>query len=319
MSRIIRGRMTALRFRRRIAAGQRKVSGVLDALERAGEMKAALSEAATASVVQRPSRTAAREGDRCLRFVGVGLTIVNAVAAVSTLALQDRTETTPLASDVTIAFVLAGALAASQVLLALVLGKGLREIEDRARVSTRMRSSQLERFALIDGAALGVLSAFVGWVVYGWTLPRVSDAHGQLGVMMGLMLMLQAWVAPWLVVAETARTHPADRLQSDPMETIVRELNADLERDRSFATKGIAAARAALQQSERIVADVTKLLGRPALASWSYALDHLDKAIADAEARYAALDAGPGNDDDTPSGPGQPPVRCPVVHGPRPG
>lgn len=303
MSRVT-GRMTALRFQRRAAAGQREVGQVLDALERAEETKAALRGAGAPSSVQRRARSTTRERDRRLRFVGAGLTIVNAGAVVPMLALPDGTVTAAHASQIAVAVVLAGALGAGQILLALTLGKGLREIEDRARISTRLRNR--ERFVLIEGSALGVLSALVGWVVYLWASTRVPDGHGQLAVMVGLMLMLQAWVAPWLVVAETARTHPADRLRVDPTTSIVEELNADLERDRSFAATGLAAARAALHRSERIVADVANLSGRPARASWSYALDQLDTAIAEAEARFAALDAGRG-DDDTPSGPGGPP------------
>lgn len=307
MSRAAPARMTVRRFHRLAAVGQREVGEVLDAVERAGETKTALDGAGAPSSVQRLSRSTARKRDRRLRFVGVGLTIVNAGAVVAMLALPDGMVTTPHASEITVAVVLAGALSTSQILLALVLGKGLREIEDRELISIRLRSRQLKRFAFIEGSALGVLSALVGWVVYLWTSTRVPDGHGQLGAMVGLMLMLQAWVAPWLVVAETARTHPADQLGVDPLKSVVEGLRADLERDRSIATTRLVAARAALRQSERIVAHVANLSDRPARASWSYALDQLAQAIAEAEARNATLDAGPGNDDDTPSGPGGPP------------
>lgn len=109
----------------------------------------------------------------------------------------------------------------------------------------------------------------------------------RLGVMLGLVLMLQAWVAPWLVVGTTA--------EAGTDEPRPRHHTAARERHEREAAAGLAAARVSLARAERLVLDAAASHNDTAPSSWSYTLSQLSDAVAEAEVRYDTLAPGPGD------------------------
>jgi hypothetical protein len=64
---------------------------------------------------------------------------------------------------------------------------------------------------------------------------RVGAAAAPLDDLLGLTLGLQAWIARWLVVAETAAARPRGAAREDLLDRRALELTADREAARSAA------------------------------------------------------------------------------------
>ena len=274
---------TGWRVRRLTGTGHRKIGEALDAIERAVAADAALAEAEDARPPgpQRPSGR--RRGDR-LRSIGVGLIVANAVAVVVMLIGPYAVGTPASTPEVGVAVLLGALLAGGQLAFAVAAGRRLHA--GAASLSRRIPGGSPARSVPFEGVALALLGTLVGWVVYVWTRARLGDDQAQLGVLLGITLALQAWIAPWLLVAETAAA------RTDMLDRRVREIAAAREFDRSTACLALTAAHTASGKVEHLVAMARERHGRLVPASWAHALLVLDTAIAEADARYALDLAG---------------------------
>jgi hypothetical protein len=279
------GRLRGWRFRILVGRGQRHVGRVLDAADRAEAADAAIAGVTTLrSVPQGPHGTG--RGVR-LQFVAVGLTAVNAATIVLMLTLPEETARPVHASTIAVAVLLGLLVVAGQLAFALALGHRLQETP--TPTSPPIGRPHAHWPAAIEGVGLALLSTLVGWLIFLWARSRIPAEQVQLGALLGLALGLQAWVGPWLLVAETAGTPASPSRGRAVLDRRLAELTAERVRHRSTAMRALDAARSARQRAERISAREAELSGRPVGASWSHALRQLDSAIAEAEVRCAAL------------------------------
>jgi hypothetical protein len=269
------GRFADRRIRALTELGRRRVGTALDAVARAEVVGAALRDIAATRSEPRPPVPARR--DRRLRFVALGLVAVDAAAVVPILALPD-----PSAAAIGIAVLLGTALAGGQIAFAVALGRRLQEV--RLTPAVRPRSVPAE------GIALALLSTLVGWVIYLWARDRWPGEP--LGALVAVAVALQAWVAPWLLVAETAGAPPGESRRRDMADRRADELAREREIDRSTALLALVAARSALHRAHRVADREAALSDRPARPSSSFALRQLREAVAEAEARCATLAPG---------------------------
>jgi hypothetical protein len=292
------------RVRRSTAKGQHEVDVVLDAVERAEALDAAIHDLAVRRTEERPSPPGPR-GERRLRSVGIGLTAVNAAAVVLMLVLPGAGGRPAAPVEIGVAVLLGVLVAGGQIAFAVAIGRRLQEARLATAGARHPRGRQVERSVPFEGAALALLGTVVGWVVYVWTQGRVDDAGSGLGEVLGVALALQAWIAPWLVVAETAAERPGGSSRTDLLDRRLRALAVDRELDRSTAALALVSARSALHSAQRRVARSVELGGRPCRAGWSHRLRQLAEATAEAEARYTALVAfsDDGSSSEPPDGP----------------
>ncbi|MCO1657834.1 hypothetical protein [Pseudonocardia humida] len=280
----VAGRLRGWGFRVLVGRGQRHVGRALDAAERAEAADAAVAGLTTLRSVP-PRLQEARRGVR-LRFVAVGLTALNAATIVLMLTLPEQTAQATRASTVVIAVLLGSLVAAGQLAFAVALGRRLREPPVSASAPAGPHAHWP---AAIDGAALALLSTLAGWLIFLWARSRAPADQPQLGVLLALVLGLQAWVAPWLLVAETAGTPPSPSRRRAVLDHRLAELTGESALHRSTALRALDAARSVQRRAERISAQEAEQSGRPTSASWSHALRQLGTAITEAEIRCATL------------------------------
>jgi hypothetical protein len=292
------------RVRRLTARGQHKVGVVLDAVERAEALDAAIQDVAVRRAEERPAPPGSRR-ERRLRSVGIGLTAVNAAAVVAMLALPGAGGRLAAPVEIGVAVLLGVLVGGGQIAFAAAVGRRLQEARLATAGAPHPRGRRLERSVPFEGAALALLGTLMGWVVYVWTQGRVEDAGSGLGEVLGVALALQAWIAPWLVVAETAAARPTGSSRTDLLDRRLRALVVDRELDRSTAALALVSARSALHSAQRRVARSVELGGRPSRAGRSHLLRQLAEATAEAEARYTALIAfsDDGSSSEPPDGP----------------
>lgn len=136
-----------------------------------------------------------------LRSPATGLVVVNGAAAVVLLSTPVPSAPPPDGTALIMAVLLGVVLSGTQVGCAAALGTRLRGT--RRIAPTGLRS--WNRVCVALGAALASLSVPTGWAIYSWAQERVAPDHWQVAVLLGLALALQAWVAPWLLVADMAQ------------------------------------------------------------------------------------------------------------------
>lgn len=260
----------------------RRIGSVLDGAERVAALDAALRDLTAARSAQ--PRSAPPRPARRLRFLAIGLTAVNAAAVIPILALPGGTATTATTAQIGVALLLGVALAGGQTGFAVALGRRLQEARC---VEMQLSGRRVGPSVPAEAIALALLSTLVGWVVFLWVRTRLPDA--QLGVLAGMVLGVQAWVAPWLLVAESAAARLSESRRIDVADRRIGEFARHREIDRSLTVLALVGARSAVHRAERIADRHAALSGRPGRASWEYALRQLRDAVAEAEAGCADL------------------------------
>lgn len=282
------GWWTTRHIRRLTFAGRRNVAQALDAIERAEQIGIAFHELATslppASSPPSPQRRSPR-----LLFVAVGLTVLNAAAVVLMLTLPNETAPTTDSFQIVIAALFGFLLASTELTLAVTLGHRFQTVQHIAPPTLPTYQSQSEQGIPFEAAALGLLCALIAWLTYLWTQIRIADLHPHLAVILGVCLALQAWTAPWLLVAEIAHTRPTGPRLGDLLDRHRDQLVLDWETERAAASHALVTAQSALHHAEHVTAKATELNHQTPRASWTHHRHGLTAAINETQARYFAL------------------------------
>lgn len=289
------------RVARLTAVGHGRIGNALDAVERAKRISDSfhnLTAARSPIRAQPPQRRPPR-----LVFVAVALTILNATAVVLMLALPDESAIAADHDQIGIAVLLGLLLAGGELTLAATLGRKLQA--DRLTAPPTLQAHHIphEPDIPFEAAALCLLCGLVGWLIYFWTQTRIADTHPKLAVLLGICLAIQAWTAPWLLVADVAGANATESRERAVLDRRIEQLAHEWESERLTASLALLTARSALHRAERSVAKAIELDHKTPQASWSHHLRGLGAGITEAQAQYLTLATDHAHDDHSTNNP----------------
>jgi hypothetical protein len=298
----VNGVRSRSRFGRRLqrlhGRGHRAVTRALEAIEDAGstliERRAVLALRDSAATGPDADRDAAGHRRDWLRPIGSGLIAVNAGGTTLMLVLPAGTGNDVTIPVIGVAVALGLLSGSAQAVLAAALGVRIRETRPVASSRSRPYRGPTDRWLLVGGGVLAVMCTTASWATYTWVQDRIGDGHGDLAALLGVGLGLQAWVAPWLLLAHTAGTPSAGQHELEVLDRRAAELAAEWRHRIAGATRALETAEASLMTSRQLV----RSAGAARRASWDLLVDQLAAAVA--TARAALRSATPG---DSPQGP----------------
>ena len=289
------GWWTTWRVARLTAVGHGKVGRALDAVERAERISDTFDNLTVGRSSARP-RPPHKRSPR-LVFVAVALTVLNAAAVVLMLAPPDEAATAADHDQIGTAILVGLLLAAGELTLAATLGRKLQA--DRLTAPPTLQAHRIppEPDIPFEAAALCLLCGLVAWLIYLWTQTRIADTHPKLAVVLGICLAVQAWTAPWLLVADVAGARATQYRERAVVDRRLEQLAHEWESERLMASLALLSARSALYRAERSVARAVELDHKMPRASWSHHLRGLAAGITKAQAQYLTLATDRAYDD----------------------